>query len=123
VEQIKPKKKWSQEQIGHRCSVRAPVGAPQYEATACIIPSFIGGVGEGGYGDGIQWDVRLFRKGDVVSTGINRNNLMSVGCSEEDADSIVTQVNQAADFLRRTYPVMKPGMERKPGFVRWAPSD
>lgn len=123
MDQIKPKKKWSQEQIGYRCSVRAPVGAPEHEATVRIIPSFVGAISEGGYGDRIQWDVRMFRKGDVDSIGVNRNNLMAIGCSEEDADSIITQVEHAADFLRHTYPVMKPGMERKPGFVRWTPCD
>jgi hypothetical protein len=116
-------KKWAQEQIGNRCRLKAAVGGPEFGALIHIIPSFADGMIEGGYGDQIQWDVRMSRQGATEPIRVDKKNLVAVGCSEEDAEAILTQVCCTVDFLRQTYPVMKPGMERKPGFLRWAASD
>ena len=116
-------KKWAQEQIDNRCSLKAAVGTKEFGAVIQIIPGFAGGRSEGGYGDPIQWDVRMSRQGVAEPISVDKKNLVAVGCSEEDAGAILAQVDNVTNLLRQIYPVMKPGMERKPGFLRWAASD
>jgi len=107
------KSRWSQDQLEHACEVEARVGAPEYGAAVHIIPIFAGGIGEGGYGSQIRWDVRMFRRGAMGPTSVDKPNLMAVGCSEDEAESILAQVDNATDFLKRAYPTLKIGIGEK----------
>ncbi|MBA7664427.1 hypothetical protein ES703_72488 [subsurface metagenome] len=107
------KSRWSQDQLEHACEVEARVGAPEFGAAVHIIPIFAGGIGEGGYGSQIRWDVRMFRRGAMGPTSVDKTNLMAVGCSEDEAESILAQVDNACDFLKRAYPTLKVGIDEK----------
>jgi hypothetical protein len=78
-------KKWAQEQIGNRCSLKAVVGTKEFGAVIQISPNFAGGMSEGGYGDPLQWDVKMSRHGITEPISMDKKNLVAVGCSEEDA--------------------------------------
>ncbi|GAJ15199.1 unnamed protein product [marine sediment metagenome] len=105
--------RWSQEQLEHAFEVEARVGAPEYGATVHIIPIFAGGIGEGGYGAQIRWDVRMFRRGAMGPTKVDETNLMAVGCSEDEALKVMAAVDNACDFLKRAYPVLEIGIAQK----------
>ncbi|MBA7531777.1 hypothetical protein ES705_23998 [subsurface metagenome] len=107
------KSRWSQEQLGHAFEVEARVGAAEYGATVHIIPIFAGGIGEGGYGAQIRWDVRMFHRGAMGPQSINEATLMAVGCSEDEAVRVMAAVDNAVDFLKRAYPVLEIGIAEK----------
>ncbi|MBA7702769.1 hypothetical protein ES703_111543 [subsurface metagenome] len=109
----KQRNRWSQEQLEHAFEVEARVGAPEYGATVHIIPIFAGGIGEGGYGAQIRWDVRMFRRGAMGPTSVDEANLMAVGCSEDEALRVMAAVDNATDFLKRAYPTLEIGIEQK----------
>lgn len=105
--------RWSAEQLEHAFEVEARVGAPEYGATVHIIPIFAGGIGEGGYGAQIRWDVRMFHRGAMGPTKVDEANLMAVGCSEDEALRVMAAVDNAVDFLKRAYPVLEIGIAEK----------
>ncbi len=107
------KSRWSQEQLEHAFEVEARVGAPEYGATVHIIPIFAGGIGEGGYGAQIRWDVRMFHRGAMGPQSVNEVTLMAVGCSEDEAVRVLAAVDNASDFLKRAYPVLEIGIAEK----------
>ena len=109
----KQRNRWSQEQLEHAFEVEARVGAPEYGATVHIIPIFAGGIGEGGYGAQIRWDVRMFRRGAMGPTSVDETNLLAVGCSEDEALRVMAAVDNATDFLKRAYPTLEIGIEQK----------
>ncbi len=109
----KQRNRWSQEQLEHAFEVEARVGAPEYGATVHIIPIFAGGIGEGGYGAQIRWDVRMFRRGAMGPTSVDEANLLAVGCSEDEALRVMAAVDNATDFLKRAYPTLEIGIEQK----------
>ncbi|MBA7643806.1 hypothetical protein ES703_51539 [subsurface metagenome] len=111
--QTNQKNRWSEEQLEHAFEVEARVGAPEFGATVHIIPIFAGGIGEGGYGSQIRWDVRMFRRGAMGPTSVDKTNLLAVGCSEDEAESVLAQVDNACDFLKRAYPTLKVGIGEK----------
>jgi len=111
--QVKQGNRWSAEQLEHAFEVEARVGAPEAGATVHIIPIFAGGIGEGGYGAQIRWDVRMFHRGAMGPQSVNKDTLMAVGCSEDEAVNVLAQVDNATDFLKRAYPVLKIGMAEK----------
>jgi len=112
MSEVKQKSRWSQEQLRHASEVEAPVGDSMYGAKVHIIPVFAGSKGEG-YGSEIRWDKRLLKKGAFGPQEVNEDTLMAVGCSENEAISILAQVDNAMDFLKRAYPSMKVGMAEK----------
>ncbi|GAI72326.1 unnamed protein product [marine sediment metagenome] len=107
------KSRWSQNQLEHAFEVEARVGAPEYGATVHIIPIFAGGIGEGGYGAQIRWDVRMFHRGAMGPQSVNEATLTAVGCSEDEAVRVMAAVDNAVDFLKRAYPVLEIGIAEK----------
>jgi len=113
VAQVKQRNRWSQEQLEHAFEVEARVGAPEYGATVHIIPIFAGGIGEGGYGAQIRWDVRMFRRGAMGPTSVDETNLLAVGCDKDEAVRVLAAVDNATDFLKRAYPTLEIGIAEK----------
>ena len=111
--QTNQKSRWSQAQLAHAFEVQSRVGSPEAGATVHIIPIFAGGIGEGGYGSQIRWDVRMFRRGAMGPQSVDRDTLMSVGCSEDEVDNVLAQIDNATDFLKRAYPVLEIGIGEK----------
>ncbi len=110
--QVNERSKWSQEQLQHACEVEAAVGDPKFGAKVYLIPTFAGSKGEG-YGSEILWDRRLMKKGAFGPQEVNVDTLMGVGCSADEAESVLAQVDNAMDFLKRAYPSLKVGMAEK----------
>ncbi|MBA7615180.1 hypothetical protein ES703_22458 [subsurface metagenome] len=110
--QVNQKSKWTQEQLKQACEVEAGVGDPKFGAKVYLIPTFAGSKGEG-YGSEILWDKRLMKKGAFGPQEVNIDTLMGVGCSESEAESILAQVDNAMDFLKRAYPSLKVGIAEK----------
>lgn len=111
--QVNQRNRWSPEQLQHAFEVEADVGSPEYGARVHIIPIFKGGIGEGGYGSQISWDVRMFHRGAMGPQSVNQATLTAVGCSEDEAQSVLAQIDNAMDFLKRAYPTLKVGMGEK----------
>ncbi len=111
--QVNQRNRWSQEQLEHAFEVEARVGAPEAGAAVHIIPIFAGGIGEGGYGAQIRWDVRMFHRGAMGPQSVNTATLMAVGCSEEEATRVLAAVDNAVDFLKRAYPTLEIGIAEK----------
>ncbi len=111
--QVKESNRWSGAQLEKAFEVEARVGAPEAGATVHIIPIFAGGIGEGGYGSQIRWDVRMFHRGAMGPQSVNKATLVAVGCSEDEAESVLAQVDNATDFLKRAYPTLKVGIAEK----------
>ncbi|MBA7650985.1 hypothetical protein ES703_58800 [subsurface metagenome] len=112
MSEVKQKSRWSQEQLRQASEVEAPVGDSKYGAKVHLIPIFAGSKGEG-YGSEIRWDKRLLKKGAFGPQEVNQDTLMAVGCSEDEAISILAQVDNALDFLKRAYPSLQVGMAEK----------
>ncbi len=110
--QANQKSRWSQEQLRQACEVEAAVGDPKFGAKVYLIPTFAGSKGEG-YGSEILWDKRLMKRGAFGPQEIDVDTLMGVGCDEDEANSILAQVDNAMDFLKRAYPSLKVGMAEK----------
>ncbi|MBA7681711.1 hypothetical protein ES703_90051 [subsurface metagenome] len=112
MSEVREKSRWSQEQLRHASEVEAPVGDSKYGAKVHLIPIFAGSKGEG-YGSEIRWDKRLLKKGAFGPQEVNEDTLMAVGCSAEEAVSVLAQVDNAMDFLKRAYPSLQVGMAEK----------
>lgn len=110
--EVKQRSKWTQAQLQHACAVQASVGDPKFGATIHLIPAFAGSKAEG-YGSEISWDRRLMKRGAFGPQQVNVDTLISVGCSEDEAESVLAQVDNAMDFLKRAYPNLKVGMAEK----------
>lgn len=106
------KGKWTQEQLRHAFEVEASVGDPKFGAKVHLIPTFAGSKGEG-YGSEIYWDKRLMTKGRFGPAEVDEANLLSVGCSEDEAVRVLAAVDNAMDFLKRAYPVLEIGIAEK----------
>lgn len=104
--------KWTEEQLSHAYEVEGTVGDPRYNARVFLIPMFKGAKDEG-YASRIDWDCRLMAKGRFGPAPVDKPNLLAVGCSEDEAEQVMAQVDYALKQLKRAYPELKQGIQQK----------
>ncbi len=97
------KNRWSVEQLSNLRDLDAHFP----EGTLTLFPIILG------FGRNIKWDARIYPKGAAGVLPVDKNSLLSIGASEDEADKWVARTDRALVALRELYPALVPALEAR----------